>query len=366
MKNSVIVSGASGRALIFLSLCALCYVLWLLQAVIVPFIFSLILAGVLSPMVDFLSRRGWPSWAAISVVMLLVAMVLFAIALAVLSQFDLLASAWPQLIGRLTVLLDASVRWASAYFDIGKVEIKEWLTLQRVSFFSESNAMVGSALSSIGAALTAFFLLPVYVYMILFYRPRLIEFLHRVFGVSNNARVSEVLLQTRLVIQQYLYGLTLEIVILAILNTLGLVILGIDYAVLLGIFGALLNLIPYLGGIIGMAIYVIIALLTKPGEYVIYVILLYGVIQFADNNFIVPKVVGGKVRLNALVSLLAVILGATLWGLPGMFLSIPILAIMKLIFDQVPLLHPYGYLLGETVKGRTPGFIIRGDIRQNS
>ena len=123
--------------------------------------------------------------------------------------------------------------------------------------------------------------------------------------------------------------------------------LGIEYAVVLGIIGGLLNLIPYLGGLITMLLFAGIALLTKPPLYVLYVILLYGVIQFIDNNMIVPKVLGSKVKLNALISVFAVVAGGILWGVPGMFLSIPLVAIVKLIFDHFGSLKPWGFLMGE-------------------
>jgi len=345
------------RSLVFLGLCALVYVLWLLQGIIVPFVYALILAVIISPMVDFLIRKRWPRGIAITIIMLLGSALLAAILLALISQVDRLSAAWPELTERFGEWSEDFVRWASAYFDIKKVDINTRLALEKDKIIGNMNAIIGSTLSSLSGLITALFLMPVYVFMILFYRPRLVEFVHRIFGYGNNKQVSEVLVQTRIIIQKYLYGLSLEIGILAVLNILGLMILGIDYAILLGIFGALLNLIPYLGGIIGMVIYMIVALLTKSGEYVLYVALLYGVIQFVDNNYIVPKVVGSTVKLNALASLLSVILGAALWGLPGMFLSIPLLAIMKLVFDRVEVLKPYGYLIGETAFIQATGIL---------
>lgn len=119
-------------------------------------------------------------------------------------------------------------------------------------------------------------------------------------------------MEAKNVIQNYLTGLCLEFFIVASLNTVGLLLLRMDYAIVLAIIGALLNIIPYLGGIIAVILFMIIALLTKAPVYVLYVLAIYVVIQFIDNNFIVPKLIGGKVRLNALVCLLAVIAGAAI------------------------------------------------------
>jgi predicted PurR-regulated permease PerM len=126
-------------------------------------------------------------------------------------------------------------------------------------------------------------------------------------------------------------------------------VLGMQYAILLGILGALLNIIPYLGGIIAMALFAAIALVTKSPVYVLYVITLYSLIQFIDNNYIVPKIVGSKVKLNALISIVVVIAGAALWGIPGMFLSIPLTAVVKLILDRIEPWKPWGFLLGDTM-----------------
>ena len=117
---------------------------------------------------------------------------------------------------------------------------------------------------------------------------------------------------------------------------------------LFGIAGAFLNVIPYLGGVIAMTIFAAIALVTKEPIYVFYVLLLYLIVQFIDNNYIVPKIVASKVKLNAFVSIFAVLAGAALWGIPGMILSIPLTAIMKLIFDRIDAVKPWGFLLGDT------------------
>jgi predicted PurR-regulated permease PerM len=144
--------------------------------------------------------------------------------------------------------------------------------------------------------------------------------------------------------------LIIETIIIAFLETVTLLFLGIEYALLLGIVGALLNLIPYIGGIVSVALPMMVALVTKSsGWYAMYVLIIYYIIQLIDNNYIVPKIVASKVKINALFSIIAVIIGNALWGIPGMFLSIPLLAIVKLIFDHIDSLKPWGFLLGDTM-----------------
>jgi predicted PurR-regulated permease PerM len=127
-------------------------------------------------------------------------------------------------------------------------------------------------------------------------------------------------------------------------------ILGIDYALLIGILGGLLNIIPYVGGLVAVALPIMVALVTKSSHlYVLYVMAAYYFIQLVDNNYIVPKIVASKVKINALFAIIVIIGGNALWGLPGMFLSLPLLAIVKVICDHIEALKPWGFLLGDTM-----------------
>lgn len=168
--------------------------------------------------------------------------------------------------------------------------------------------------------------------------------------------MGDILNQTKTAIQSYMVGLLLEALIVAVLNSTALLILGVDYAILLGVIGAILNMIPYLGGIIAIALPVLMATVTKDGfSTQLGVIIAYAIIQFIDNNILVPRIVSSKVEINALFSILVVLLGNALWGVPGMFLSIPAVAILKIIFDRIEDLKPWGKLLGDEVPTKHRG-----------
>lgn len=126
--------------------------------------------------------------------------------------------------------------------------------------------------------------------------------------------------------------------------------LGVPYAILIGVIGAILNLIPYIGGIVAILLPILMATVAMDGYTTQLAILIaYSVIQFIDNNIIVPRVVSSQVKINALISIIAVLLGGALWGLSGMFLSIPFVAVLKIIFDRVDGLKPWGKLLGDEI-----------------
>jgi predicted PurR-regulated permease PerM len=219
-----------------------------------------------------------------------------------------------------------------------------------------SQALVGKTVGSALGTIAVILLLPVYIFMILFYKPLILSFLYEVFAEANSRQVNEILTQTKSAIQSYMIGLLIEALIVAVLNSTALLILGVEYAILFGVIGAILNMIPYIGGIVAIALPVLMATVTKDGfSTQLGIIIAYAVIQFVDNNILVPRIVSSKVKINALVSILIVLLGNALWGVPGMFLSIPTVAILKIIFDRVDGLKPWGRLLGDDVPTRHLG-----------
>ncbi len=331
-------------------MCALITVLYIVRSIIVPLIFATILAIVLHPVVHFFVRRKLKRVIAIIFTLLLAFSVLAAFGGFIFNQASRFSESWPVLVDKFTLILNEGITWASGYFDINPQKIHEWILTTKSEIINTSGASIGRTLVSIGNGIVILFLIPVYIFMILFYEPLLLEFIRRLFGENHQIKVSELITKTKNVIQHYLVGLVIEAVMVAIMNSVALLILGIDYAILLGIIGALLNVIPYIGGIVAVALPMMIAIATKSTAwYALYVLAAYYFIQLIDNNFIVPKIVASKVKINALFSIIVVLAGNALWGIPGMFLSIPLLAIIKLICDNIEPLKPWGFLLGDTL-----------------
>jgi predicted PurR-regulated permease PerM len=336
--------------LLLLGLLALLVLLYIARGILIPIVFAVIIAIVLHPVVNFFVRLKINRLFAIVITMILTFLVIAAMGVLLISQATRFGESWPLLVDKFTEILNQAISWASGYFDINPHKIHDWITATRIKLINSSSTGIGQALLGVGSVVVVLFLIPVYVFMLLYYHPLLIDFVRKVFGADNQSRVSEVVTQTKSVIQQYLIGLVIEAVIIAILETATLLIFGIEYALLLGIIGALLNLIPYIGGLVAVALPMIIAIVTKPsGWYAIYILAVYYFIQLVDNNYIVPKIVASKVKINALFSIIVVIIGNALWGIPGMFLSIPLLAIVKLILDHIEPLKPWGFLLGDTM-----------------
>lgn len=338
-------------SLFLVGLYVLVSMLYITQSIVVPLLFAIIISIVLHPVVNFfILRLKVNRILAIVITILLTFIAIAALSAFFISQASMFSDSWPKLVERFTAVLNDTTTWASGYLDIRPRIIHQWITKTKGELLTFSNDAIGQTIMTVGNAIMVLLLVPVYVFIILYYHRLLIEFIHRVFGKSDQSKVSEIITQTKTVIQRYLVGLVIEAVMVGVMNSVALLALGIDYAIMLGIIGALVNVIPYLGGIVAVALPMMVALATKDsGWYALYVLVAYYFIQLIDNNYIVPIIVSSKVKINALFSIIVVFAGNELWGISGMFLSLPLLAIVKLVFDHIEPLKPWGFLLGDTM-----------------
>jgi predicted PurR-regulated permease PerM len=337
-------------SIFFMGLVALLAILYIAQGIIVPFVFSIIIAILLHPLVNFWVKKKVNRLLAIVISLLITFLFIAGFIALLFSQASRFSESWPLLVERFSDLVNQFIAGGASYFDINPREIHEWITKTQGELINTSTAAIGKTLVTVGTAIMIILLLPLYIFLLLYYQPLILEFIRQLFKTSDQSQVTKIVTQTKTVIQRYLTGLLIEAALIAILEIITLLFFGIDYAILLGIIGAILNMIPYIGGLIAVALPMMVALVTKTsGLTAIYILIIYYVIQLIDNNFIVPKIVASKVKINALFSILAVFIGNALWGVPGMFLSIPLLAIIKLICDNIEPLKPWGLLLGDTM-----------------
>jgi predicted PurR-regulated permease PerM len=331
-------------------LIALLAIMYIAKSIIIPIVFAIIIAIVLHPLVNFLVRLKINRVLAIILTMLLTFLVIAAFGAVLFSRAIQFGESWPELVQKFTSLLNQNIADAADYFNKDPQKIHAWFTKMGGEIIKVSTAAIGQTLVLLGNGLVIIFLIPFYIFMILFYQPLLIEFIRRLSGSNYESHVKGIVSQIKTVIQRYLVGLVIEAALMAAMNTAALLILGIEYAFVLGILAALLNVIPYIGGIIAVALPMMVALVTKPSLwYMFYVLVAYYIIQLIDNHYIGPYIVASKIKINALFSVIIVLAGNALWGIPGMFLSMPLLAIIKLIFDHIEPLKPWGFLLGDTM-----------------
>ena len=346
MKDDLILPFYVKTSIIIIGLVAFVFVLYFTQSIIVPIIYSTIIAIVLSPMVGFLTKRKVNQVLAISITLFLFIAITVTIVALLSVQMMQFSDSFPKLIEKINQLADSMELWASERFNVSKLKIHSLVLKKRTEVIGDGGTLIGQTIISTGSKLVVLFLIPVYVFMILLYQNHLIKFIHKLFSKKEYGEVDDVLSSTKVIVQSYLVGLLMEALIMAFLNSTTLLIIGIDYAILLGVLGAIVNVIPYVGGIISIIPPVIIAIISKSPSDALLVVIAYLVIQFFDVHYIVPKVVASKVKINALISVVVVLAGGALWGLPGTFLSIPLTAIIKVIFDHIEQVKPWGFLLG--------------------
>ncbi|MBA3536608.1 MAG: AI-2E family transporter [Tatlockia sp.] len=195
--------------------------------------------------------------------------------------------------------------------------------------------------------ITSFIVFILSLFFFLYYRSFLVSFLYKIVKTTHHSKLNNILLKTQLVVKGYILGLSLIILIVAVLNTLGLLALGIENAVLFGVMAAVLTLIPYIGILIGALLPALFSLFTKDSLwYPLGVLLLFILIQFLEGNFLTPNIVGNQVSINPFAAILGLIIAGLLLGLIGIMFALPVLAIIKVICDEIVTLKPIGYLIG--------------------
>jgi predicted PurR-regulated permease PerM len=343
------------RSIELLGLVLVIAILVIASDIIMPVVMAFFLSILLLPLYRFFVRIKFPEVAAIMVPILVLAIFLGLIVWFFSSQISLLAKDFPQIKNNVGVHLNSLSNW------IGK--ISPYSTTEQVKFISDKSndllGMAGKAASGAAVTLSSLFvfvgLLPIYIYLMLFYKDILLRFIFMWFQQDHHPRVKEAIYETEAIIKNYLLGLLIQVTYMTILLGGILFFLDIKHALLIGVIFAVLNLIPYVGALLGNIIGVLITLTssTELGP-VLTVLIVIAVVQFLDNNILMPKIVGSKVKINALFAILGVIIGGSIAGVSGMFLSMPIIAVLKVIFDRTDTFKQWGVLLGDERPTRSP------------
>ena len=328
------------------------YALLNLRDIMVPLAFSILLAILLNPLTNWFQQKKIPQPVSIAIAMLIAFLVIAAILYFVSSQIISFGADLPLFKKKFAELFHSAQQSIQHGIGISVKQQQQYIDNVKTSLKPLINSTIGTVFGSLAIVI----LLPVYTFLFLYYKKLILNFLFEVFDDKSSKEVAVVLHQTKGAIQNYMIGLLLEGLIVAILNSLALMLLGLKYAILLGVIGAIVNVLPYIGGILAILFPVIIATVTKEGFHTqLWIIIAYIVIQFIDNHFLIPVIVSSRVKINALISIVIVLLGASIWGIPGMFLSIPFIGVLKIIFDRVPELQPWGKLLGYEIPTRHKG-----------
>lgn len=337
-------------SLILLMLSLIALIIFIGQDIIIPLAFAILIAVLLLPLNNYLERKGVSRVLAIIISISLFILISGAIIYFLSSQIVKFMNDIPAIKKHLADHAKTLQTWVTQQFNLTKIEQSNLIDNATEKIKSSGSGILGTTFLSVTQALLVLILLPVYTFLILYYRSMIKRFIVAVFNNEHEPKVVEVLQESKSIVQGYMTGLIIEMGIIAAINTTGFIIVGIEYAVFLGVFAAILNMIPYIGMMIASVFCMLITLTSSTNIMdIVWVVVILTVVQFVDNNIIMPKVVSSKVKINALITILGVLIGGALAGVSGMFLSIPAIAILKVICDRVEELKPWGLLLGDDI-----------------
>ncbi len=325
--------------------------LYVAQGVLLPILFATLISISLFPLARlFENLRLGKAFSALLAVIIAIA-VISAVLWFIVHQSIIIgrdASAITEKV--LSVLEDGQV-WLQEKFGIGKNQVLDKLKEQGNKTLENAGGVITATFGSIGNMLASAILVPLYSFFMLYYRDFFREFFFKAFKSTPQTKVDEVLNKIYTVVQSYLVGLITVMGIVAVLNTVGLMLMDIEYAWFFGTLASLLMLLPYIGIAIGSILPALFALATKDTAwYALGVVAWFQVVQFLEGNIITPNIVGSKVSINPLMAIIGILLGGMLFGLAGLILALPFIATLKVIFDAIPSMEAFGFLIGEPEK----------------
>lgn len=337
-------------ACVLFSLLAIGYLVIMGKEILSPLIFSCLFSILLLPVASFFEFKLRLPRSAASLLSVLLLLSLIGVLIYVIgSQIMDLAKEWPQFQDQISKTLWELRGWIQDHFNISRGKQLKVVSNATNKVISADNvAVVGATVLSLSSILLFLVFTFIYTFFFLLYRRLIIKFLQSVFLDENKATVHEIIEQVQYIIRKYIIGLLIEMAIVATGVSITFSIMGVRYAILLGLITGLFNIIPYIGIFTALIISAVVTLGTSPDSTkVIWVAVTLVVTHLVDSNVLLPLVVGSKVRINALITVLGVVIGEMIWGIPGMFLSIPVIAVFKIIFDRVESLKPWGIILGD-------------------
>lgn len=326
----------------FLFISALSYGKFVLTPIILGGLFAILLTPIGNRLEKWGAHRMFSSFICVLIMVLLVLTVAFF----GFRQVASFGSDAPNLINTLNAKLNTAEAFIERKTHLTPDKQIDWVKSKLTESISAGGSFL-STLSSTTSTLAIILLIPLYTFFFMFYRNKMQVFFEKITPEDQHYKVHQILHRIQEVVQSYLSGIIIVIVILSFILSTGLLVIGVPYAIFLAVMAAFLNVIPYLGILTSALFAAFIALLTgHSASAPLFVLGLFLATHLLESNILTPNIVGSKVSLNPLTTIIALIIGEEVWGIVGMILFIPLLGVIKVIFDNVEVLQPYGYLLG--------------------
>lgn len=315
------------------------------RQILIPLVFSVFMTIILHPVVSFLEKKKINSVVSILLTLLLLIGLLTLFISITSSQITALIEDMPNLLERYTTFIDTVEKQLIQWFGEGTEEPMKIIKENSTGIISSGSSILTETVNVTSSFISFITIVPIYTVFMLLSRKNIIKFFSQLQKRSDRDYM-KIVNEIKSMVYNYIGGLFIVICIISTLNAIGLLIIGIEHAIFLGILSGVLTILPYIGNLIGGSIPLIVALITKESlAYPIAVLALFVAVQFVEGNFITPKIIGNKVDINPLVAIIALIVGASIWGIIGMIIAIPTLGIMKIFFSHIDELKPYATLI---------------------
>lgn len=333
-------------ALVLLSVVLLLFLMQEAKSILIPLFFSLLIALMLLPITRRLERWRLPRSLAAILSILMLVVVLAGLFIFLGQQISDFSKDLPMLGKRLQAWTGELQGWVRTKYHLNYSRQLEYLNKAGAGIFTYASIIAQAFFVALGGFIIWTIFVFIFTFFILTHRGLLKKFVVCLFAERYHTRVNEVVAETRLLANGYVVGLMIEMVIVAALNIVCLLVFGVKYALLLGILAAVLNIIPFIGIYTATGIAALVTISNSTPGHALTVIIILLVVHFVDANILMPRIVGSRVKMNPLITIIAVLSGSILWGISGTFLFIPLTAMLKIIFERVDGLKPWAILMG--------------------
>ncbi|CAN5507895.1 AI-2E family transporter [soil metagenome] len=330
------------------------------HGVLVPIYFSILLSILLLPVTNLLQKCYLPQTLANLVAVVLALAVIATIVYFISTQMVGFLKDIPAIRQHLAEHITSLQQWLQQKWHISTTEQKVYIDNIREGVRHSGGQYIGETFLTVSQTVVFIIIVAIYSFLILCYRHLIKRFLFAVFSSEHKERLQFVMQESKQIIQKYMTGLLIEMAIVATCNSAVLLVIGVKYAVFLGVFAAVLNIVPYIGLFTGLAFTVLVTMGNSSSLHeIVWIVVSMEIIHFLDANFLMTKIVGSKVKINALMTIVGVVIGGSMIGLAGIFLALPTIAILNVIFSQIDALKPWSILLSDDTQNFPQQRILR-------
>jgi len=317
------------------------------QEILKPLAFSCLIALLLISPCRFFERQGFPRGVSALISMILASIAFVIVFYFISNSIVSFRKDLPLMIQNINQSIIQMELWAQKTFHISRQNMQEFINSSSDEMLPSTSSIINQTVTTVTSLFFIGIILFITTFLLLLYRGLIVSFFKNLFADDYSKNITNVFSKTQFVIRGYIVGLLIEMIIVAAAYAAAFLFLGVKYAFLLAVIGAILNIVPYLGVIITVVLTALITLTTNSPGIVIWAVVSIIVIHMIDSNILSPKIIGSRVKINALASIIGVITGSALWGLPGTFMAMPIIAIMKVVFEEIEPLQPFAILIGD-------------------